>query len=350
MLPSAMMTNATYALGELFAGAGGTALGADMAATGLDHRFAHAWANDIDADACETFRSNIDIRPDAVVCGPIQDLDFGRLAPIDGLVFGFPCNDFSVVGERNGIQGHYGGLYAWAVQALRHFRPSFFIAENVGGMASTGNRNDLHVILAAMEQAGYDVFRRKYRFEDYGVPQARHRIILTGFRKDLRIAFEHPRPLEIRITCRQALEDPPIPSDAPNNQRARQHPRVVERLRHIKPGENAFTADLPPHLRLNMRSRATISLIYRRLDPNRPSYTVTGSGGGGTHVYHWDEPRALTNRERARLQSFPDDFAFRGSRESVRRQIGMAVPPVGAKHIFRAVLKTLIDNGVRSLC
>jgi DNA (cytosine-5)-methyltransferase 1 len=68
---------------------------------------------------------------------------------------------------------------------------------------------------------------------------------------------------------------------------------------------------------------------------------VTGSGGGGTHVYHWSKNRALTNRERARLQTFPDDFRFVGSKESVRKQIGMAVPPDGARPILEAVLKTL---------
>jgi site-specific DNA-cytosine methylase len=93
-------------------------------------------------------------------------------------------------------------------------------------------------------------------------------------------------------------------------------------------------------VKLNVKS-ARMSHIYKRLDPNRPSYTITGSGGGGTHVYHWSEPRALTNRERARLQTFPDDFVFMGSKESVRKQIGMAVPAEGAKHVFSAILKTM---------
>jgi DNA (cytosine-5)-methyltransferase 1 len=96
---------------------------------------------------------------------------------------------------------------------------------------------------------------------------------------------------------------------------------------------------LPEHLQLNVKG-AKISQIYKRLDPAKPSYTVTGSGGGGTHVYHWEEPRALTNRERARLQTFPDDFVFCGSKESQRKQIGMAVPPRGAQVIFEAVLKS----------
>ena len=85
---------------------------------------------------------------------------------------------------------------------------------------------------------------------------------------------------------------------------------------------------------------ARISQIYKRLDPDKPAYTVTGSGGGGTHIYHWSDPRALTNRERARLQTFPDEFIFEGSKESVRKQIGMAVPCEGARIIFEAILKT----------
>ena len=114
---------------------------------------------------------------------------------------------------------------------------------------------------------------------------------------------------------------------------------VVERLKYIRPGENAWTAGIPDNLKLNVRG-AKLSQIYKRLDPNKPSYTLTGSGGGGTHGYHWEEPRALTNRERARIQTFPDAFVFEGSKESVRKQIGMAVPPKLSEAVFSAVLKT----------
>ena len=93
-------------------------------------------------------------------------------------------------------------------------------------------------------------------------------------------------------------------------------------------------------MKLNVKG-ARLSQIYRRLDSKKPAYTITGSGGGGTHVYHWSENRALTNRERARLQTFPDDFVFSGSKESVRKQIGMAVPCDGAQVILEALLKTL---------
>lgn len=130
-----------------------------------------------------------------------------------------------------------------------------------------------------------------------------------------------------------------MPEGVTNNELTKQSRDVVERLKHIKPGQNAFTADLPEHLQLNVRG-AKISQIYKRLDPDKPAYTVTGSGGGGTHIYHWEENRALTNRERARLQTFPDTYVFHGSKESARKQIGMAVPCKGAQIIFEAILKT----------
>jgi DNA (cytosine-5)-methyltransferase 1 len=116
----------------------------------------------------------------------------------------------------------------------------------------------------------------------------------------------------------------------------------VARLKYIKPGEHAFSPrvlrELPDKLLIN--TRTTISTTYKRLEPNKPSYTVTGAGGGGSHVYHWEQDRALTNREKARLQSFPDHFVFEGGKDSVRKQVGMAVPVRGAEAIFTALFKS----------
>ncbi len=338
----------TYRLGELFSGAGGMALGAHLAKF-KGHACRHVWVNDMDRDACHTFRHNLPIADDMVFCGDVKDIKFDSLPPIDGLVFGFPCNDFSVVGDRQGISGQYGGLYRWGVRGLEALKPLFFVAENVGGLSSSSN--DLDIIINAMKKTGYKIFPRTYKFENYGVPQTRHRIIIIGIRQDIGITdFTHPEPVTMSdpISCKVALEG--IANDASNNERTQQSKKVIERLKHIKPGENAFTADLPPHLKLSLKSGATISQIYKRLKPDKPAYTVTGSGGGGTHVYHWEENRALTNRERARLQSFPDSFEFKGGKESVRKQIGMAVPPEGARHIFRAILKALADNRIGSQC
>ena len=240
------------------------------------------------------------------------------------------------------MDGVYGPLYSYGVKALKRFKPQWFLAENVGGLRNANDGTAFTKILTELRDAGYTITPHLYKFEEYGIPQARHRIIIVGIRNDINVTYHVPSPepySEIDNTCRNAIENPPIPADAPNNEATRQSATVIERLRHIRPGENAFTADLPPELQLNIKG-ARISQIYKRLDPEKPSYTVTGSGGGGTHIYHWEEPRALTNRERARLQTFPDTYEFQGTKESVRKQIGMAVPCRGAQIIFEAILKS----------
>ena len=218
----------------------------------------------------------------------------------------------------------------------------FFFAENVSGITNSNEGKAFKRIYEELKNAGrgYNITPHLYKFEEYGVPQARHRMILIGIRKDLGVTFKVPKPENKIRTAEDAINNPPIPKDITNQELTRQSKQVIERLSYIKPGQNAWTADLPPHLQLNVKG-AKMSMIYKKLDPNKPAYTVTGSGGGGTHMYHWAENRALTNRERARLQTFPDNFIFYGSKESVRRQIGMAVPPLGVQIILEAVLKTL---------
>lgn len=340
-----------YRMGELFCGPGGLAYGAVTAKVdGEDSHIVHEWATDYDPDSCATFTRNIcPSDPHSVRLSDVRQLDFSELTPIDALAFGFPCNDYSVVGEHKGISGEYGPLYTYGVKALKLFRPLWFLAENVGGLKSANEGKTFEKILRELEEAGYTITPHLYKFEEYGVPQTRHRIIIVGIRKDLGLKFRVPSPEGYKVrTCRQALEEPPIPEGAPNNERTRQSPVVVRRLEHIRPRENAFTADLPEELKLHV-SGAKISQIYKRLDPDKPAYTVTGSGGGGTHIYHWSEPRALTNRERARLQTFPDDYVFLGGKESVRRQIGMAVPCDGARVIFEAILKTMAGISYQSI-
>lgn len=333
-----------YRLGELFCGPGGIAWGAVNAAVeNPAFRIAHEWASDYDRDTCDTYRYNIcPDSPRTVIHEDIRKLDMSKLAPIDALAFGFPCNDYSVVGEQKGMDGVFGPLYSYGVTALKKFKPMWFLAENVGGLRNANDGTSFTRILDELRGAGYVITPHLYKFEKYGIPQARHRIIIIGIRNDLRTKYRVPSPAPyagIDNTCRTAIEVPPIPENAFNNELTKQSETVVKRLRYIKPGENAFTADIPEELQLNVNG-AKISQIYKRLDPGKPAYTVTGSGGGGTHIYHWAEDRALTNRERARLQTFPDTYQFWGSKESVRKQIGMAVPCRGAKIIFEAVLRS----------
>lgn len=332
--------NRTFRLGELFSGPGGLGLAAKLASR-PGYQITHQWATDYDADTCHTYAQNVcgDRDHQSVVHHDIRTLDYGKLKElggIDGLAFGFPCNDFSQVGERKGFEGTFGPLYTYGIRALEMFKPDWFLAENVGGIRADGGAA-LRQIFGDMVRAGYRIYPHYYRFEQYGVPQARHRMIVIGIKDELDVEFKVPSPepyADRDVSAKTALAN--IPKWAANQEATRQSATVIERLGHIPAGGNAWHADVPEHLQIKTKTK--LSSIYRRLHPAKPAYTVTGSGGGGTHIYHWSEPRALTNRERARLQTFPDEFMFHGSKESVRKQIGMAVPVKGAQVIFEALL------------
>ena len=173
-------------------------------------------------------------------------------------------------------------------------------------------------------------------------------MILVGFRDDFfkknKISFERPQKDQnfvydkSYVTCKKALMN--IPDDAPNKESTRHQGQVLRRLKKTAEGKNVWDLGDDPD-GLPKVTKARMSNIYKKLDSSKPAYTVTGSGGGGTHMYHFKENRALTNRERARLQTFDDYYRFKGGKESVRRQIGMAVPVYGAKQIMTAVKKAL---------
>lgn len=341
------MSKETFRLGELFCGPGGIAWGAHCAVSDDGKMsISHAWANDFDPDTCETYKKNICGGDDgSVYCCDVRELDIPSLGPIDAFAYGFPCNSFSNVGEHQGLENDkFGQLYTYGVEVLKHYQPKWFLAENVSGIRSAGEGGHFQIILNDLASAGYTLVTNMYKFEEYGVPQTRHRIIIVGIRNDLDaqgIKFRVPSPELYKncdITAETALAD--IPADAPNNEVRKLQDKVKLRLSYIKPGQNIWQAEnLPPELMIKTRTK--ISQIYRKLDPTKPAYTVTAAGGGGTFMYHWsDEQRELTNRERARIQTFPDNYEFVGKYSSVRKQIGMAVPPKGAEIIFRAILNT----------
>lgn len=334
-----------FKLGELFSGPGGMAFGAlqaEVVKGKKKYSIEHAWASDYDSDTCLTYAKNISPdHPDTVKCVDVRKLKISSLTEIDGFAYGFPCNDFSIVGEKLGFDGEFGPLYTYGVKVLNRFKPKFFVAENVGGITSANEGLAFKKIIKDLERAGngYVITAHLYKAQEYGVPQTRHRVILVGIDKTLGLRFKVPAPTtkNKHVTAKQALKG--IPKNATNNELTKMNATVIERLEHIQPGENIWQTDLPKHLQLNVKG-ARLSQIYRRLHPDKPSYTITGSGGGGTHGYHWAEPRALTNRERARIQTFPDSFEFVGSKESVRKQIGMAVPVELSRQIFEAILNT----------
>ncbi len=200
-----------------------------------------------------------------------------------------------------------------------------------------------------MRESGYKLTVHLYKGEEYGIPQTRHRVFIVGIRNDLDVEFKVPSP-EIfskdDITSRSALAN--IPADAPNNEIRKLSAKVVERLSYIQPGQNLWQAQnsMPEHLHIHTKTK--ISQIYRKLDPDKPSYTITASGGGGTFGYHW-ENRALTNRARARIQTFPDNYIFEGTYMSVRKQIGMAVPCKLSHIVTTAILNSFAGIPYKSV-
>ncbi len=336
----------TFRLGELFCGPGGLACGA-MRSKSQDGALSvtHTWANDYDPDTCETYIKNIcPDAPETVYCGDVRSLDIKALGPIDAFCYGFPCNSFSNVGEHKGFENEkFGQLYWYGIEVLREYTPQWFVAENVSGIRSAGS-GDFDIILQDMRDAGYRLNVHLYKAEQYGIPQTRHRVIIVGIRQDLPVTYRVPDPAQYAdwdISSRTALSD--IPADAPNHTERRLSPTVIRRLSYIQPGENIWQAEerlgdaFPQELKIHTKTK--ISQIYRKLHPDLPAYTVTASGGGGTFMYHWTD-RELTNRERARLQTFPDDYEFVGNYSSVRKQIGMAVPCDLSEIVVTAILNS----------
>lgn len=360
--------------GELFCGPGGMAQGAknvQVISRGIKYVIRSIWAIDNDMASCKTFRKNIvpynseiisaidtpSMNGDStryVINDDISKIDFTKLPKVDVLAFGFPCNDFSLIGKMEGIDGKYGALYKYGIKALGVLQPEFFVVENVSGLASKNQKNVLKKIVQEIKSAGpsYKVYKDLYNLEDYGIPQTRHRIFIVGF-KNHNVEFKKPKPTYDRISAYQTIVkgqiygEGPLTKDIDNHNIIKPHPRVQKRLYQTKPGQNAWTAELDEDVQLKGVKSAKFSNIYRKLDPNKPAYTVTGSGGGGTSMYHWtmdkQKQRALTNRERARLQTFKDKFLFIGNKTEVRKQVGMAVPVKAAEIIFKTCLKTYLD-------
>ncbi len=322
---------------SLFSGCGGLDLGFHQ------EGYETVWANDFDHWACETFKKNIG---DVIVEGDIEQIDpydNTSIPDCDIVLGGFPCQDFSMIWKRPGLDGERGNLYKSFLRVVDAKKPKVFVAENVKGLLTANNKKAIKQIVSDFENIapGYKVKVKLYNFADYGVPQLRERILIVGIRSDIDFDFEHPEPthsakddeLLPHVTAGEALAN--IPSDAKNTEQQNLSPKTVEKLKLISAGGN-FT-DIPKDHPLYVKGM--ISHVYRRIHPDEPSKTIIAAGGGGTWGYHYPEPRSLNNRERARLQSFPDDFEFVGTMTQVRKQIGNAVPPQGVRELAKTLKK-----------
>ncbi|MEG4405967.1 DNA cytosine methyltransferase [Microcoleus sp. MON2_D5] len=316
---------------SLFSGCGGMDLPFHQAG------FEVVWAIDSNHYACKTFSRNI---ANVIINDSIENIDIAQVPEAEICIGGFPCQDFSLIWKRPGLEGTRGNLYTYFLEFVNKKKPKAFVAENVKGLLSANNYQAIKQIISDFESIapGYLVKPKLYNFADYGVPQFRQRVLLVGIRMDTGFNFVHPQP-EYGQNCKnpyrtagEALKN--VEAVLDNNKHHKIQARTVEILNRIKPGGNF--SDIPKDSPYYVKGM--ISHVYRRIHPDKPSSTIIAGGGGGTWGYHYLEPRSLTNRERARLQTFPDDFVFEGSTTEVRRQIGNAVPPQG----ITAVVESLI--------
>jgi DNA (cytosine-5)-methyltransferase 1 len=315
---------------SLFSGCGGMDLGF---ATARHPKLAYeiTWANDFDKSSCATYKQNFGVN---IVEGDIWNTDLSKTPAAEVIIGGFPCEDFSIVrgNTRQGLNTKRGLLYTKFVEAVALKLPLFFVAENVKGLLSIENGSAIQKIRNDFANYGYNVQHKLINFADYGVPQERERVIIVGMRNDFGASFTFPQPTHKgkHVPVKAVLEG--AESAKYNNEKTRVLPSTVEKLSKIPPGGNY--KNLPGNERKNW-----MSMIYKRLNPDEPSPTILAAGGGGTLGYHYNEPRPLTNRERARIQTFPDNFIFIGSTTEVRRQIGNAVPPLGIQRIAEQLLR-----------
>lgn len=327
---------------SLFSGCGGLDLGFEQVGN-----YKTIWANDFKPEACETFRNhfgNIILEGDIEQVDPYTDKS---IPECDLILGGFPCQDFSIIWKRPGLNGERGNLYKSFLRFVDAKKPKAFVAENVKGILTANKKKAIKQIIEDFQniEPGYVVTPHLYNFADYGVPEFRERVLIVGIRSDLGFDFKHPKPthgikdgLLPYVTVREAFKG--VEEVEHNNE----HLRVTERTKKIIsliPEGGNFTAipkDSPYYV------KGMISHVYRRVHLDEPSKTIIAAGGGGTWGYHFPENRPLTNRERARIQSFPDDFIFYGSTTEVRRQIGNAVPPVGVHELARALKPLYLGN------
>jgi DNA (cytosine-5)-methyltransferase 1 len=316
---------------SLFSGCGGMDLPFHKAG------FKVVWAIDSNKYACKTFSRNI---ADVIINDSIENIDIAQVPEAEICIGGFPCQDFSLIWKRPGLEGTRGNLYTYFLDFVNKKKPKAFVAENVKGLLSANNYQAIKQIISDFESIapGYLVKPKLYNFADYGVPQFRQRVLLVGIRMDTGFNFVHPQPeygqnrKKPYRTAGEALKN--VEAVLDNNKHHKIQTRTVEILNRIQPGGNF--ADIPKDSPYYVKGM--ISHVYRRIHPDKPSSTIIAGGGGGTWGYHYLEPRSLTNRERARLQTFPDDFVFEGSTTEVRRQIGNAVPPQGIAAVVEALI------------
>ena len=333
-----------YSSVELFAGAGGLALGMEKAG------FSHVLLNEIDADACATLRGN---RPEwRVVEQDVREISFGQLrGKVDFLSGGFPCQAFSYAGKQGGFNDTRGTLFFELARAVKEIQPKVFMGENVKGLSAHDGGRTLETIKNTIRELGYTLVEpRVLKAILYQVPQKRERLILIAIRNDLadKVQFRWPAPYHRIMTLRDAffkgaLYDSDVPASA-----GQKYPAKKQKVMELVP-MGGYWRDLPldvqkEYMGGSFELEGGKTGMARRLSLDEPSLTLTcAPAQKQTERCHPTETRPLTVREYARIQTFPDDWKFAGTLSSQYKQIGNAVPVNLAYAIGRSLVRLLND-------
>lgn len=333
-----------YKLIELFAGAGGLAIGMEKAG------FESVLLNEIDKHACSTLREN---RPSWNVSeDDVSNISFTEYKDeIDILSGGFPCQAFSYAGKKLGFEDIRGTLFFEFARAVKESNPKVIVAENVRGLLKHDNGNTLKAIKSVIDELGYELVEpRVLKAMFYQVPQKRERLLLIAIRKDLAdyLKFSWPSPYHRIMTMKDALQKGELySSDVPKSQGQQYPARKAEILSHVPQG--GYWRDLPDALQKEYMKKSYFlgggkTGMARRLSWEEPSLTLTCSPAQKqTERCHPEETRPLTVREYARIQTFPDSWEFSGPITSQYKQIGNAVPVNLAYALARSLVRLLND-------
>lgn len=329
---------------ELFAGGGGLALGMESAG------FSHVLLNEFDHNACETLRHN---RPEwNVVEGDIHEIDFTPYRDlIDFLSGGFPCQAFSYAGKRLGFEETRGTLFFELARAVKEIRPKVFMCENVKGLLEHDGGKTLDTIKNVISELGYTLIEPKVlKALQYDVPQKRERLILIAIRNDFAsfAKFQWPDVSKEVRTLRDAFFKGSLyNSDVPESC-GQLYPESKKKVMELVP-EGGDWRDLPENIaREYLKGSYNLgggkTGMARRLAMDEPSLTLTcAPAQKQTERCHPHETRPLTVREYARIQTFPDNWEFKGNLTAQYKQIGNAVPVNLAAAIGRSVVRLLND-------
>lgn len=326
---------------ELFAGAGGLALGIEKAG------FETIGLVEFNKDACDTLRKN---RPDwNVICDDIENVSGQNLeelfhikrGELDLLSGGAPCQSFSYAGKRLGLEDARGTLFYHYAVFLEKLQPKMFLFENVRGLLTHDKGKTYQTILNIFEKAGYDIQKEVLNAWDYGVAQKRERLITIGIRKDLseKLTYIFPEKHEYKPVLRDVLQNVPASCGVPYGKNKR---KIFEL---VPPG--GYWRDIDPEIaRTYMKSCWNMeggrTGILRRMSMDEPSLTVlTSPSQKQTERCHPLEARPFTVRENARCQSFPDEWEFCGSVMSQYKQVGNAVPVNLAYEVAKKIHESL---------